>query len=69
MIIDADISLSADTIVLHCDELEIFHAEIRLRCDSPLGMLNQGSFFFFVSINADQPTSDLQCLVYSIEPG
>ncbi|KIW53349.1 hypothetical protein PV05_08929 [Exophiala xenobiotica] len=49
VIIDADISLSADTIVLHCDELEIFHAEIRLRCDSPLVTCSASS----IALNQD----------------
>ena len=69
MIIDAEILLPTDTIVLHCDQLEIFHAEIRLGRDSSLGNLNQGSFLFFASINTDHTTSDIQCLVCRIEPG
>ncbi|KAK5209052.1 hypothetical protein LTR41_005451 [Exophiala xenobiotica] len=49
VIIDADISISTDTIVLHCDQLEILHAEARLGRDSSVATYNASS----VTLNQD----------------
>jgi hypothetical protein len=68
VIIDADISISTDTIVLHCDQLEILHAEIRLGRDSSFGMLNRCSSASSVSITTDQHNSDVLRLICDTEP-